>query len=342
MTTESNLYLSNSPQLHWRDYLETSDSFQGFQWTYFADLSPGPLKQRAGLFLSVVDWDQLRFYTSGKKYGVDCVLLPNIGLGYNHMVRVLEFVDGTRWIARLRMPSLNGSTSDGASITAEFTTISFVVSVTDIPTPFIHAMEPKVHSLVKASFMLMDRLEGNVGMDLGMEVPSDRKASFFNEMAHIHDVIQGLAESFSIANNGPFPLCHGDFGHNNIVVNDQYQAIGVIDWETAFAAPWEVFAEFPLTLSMTPAKMDAPWNYDEHGNPKDEELLHQVLDQGLYVEAVRKAEAAAGIWDEQLISRSLQDSRRQHLITAMRLFNSGKPGWYGKLVDVFWEGEKAK
>jgi len=102
------------------------------------------------------------------------------------MVRVLEFVDGTRWIARLRMPSLDGSTSDRGSITAEFTTASLVISVTDIPTPFIHAIEPKVHCLVKASFMLMDCLEGNVGMDLGMEVPRNRKASFFNEMAHIH------------------------------------------------------------------------------------------------------------------------------------------------------------
>lgn len=133
------------------------------------------------------------------------------------------------------------------------------------------------------------------------------------------DAIQGLAESFSIANNGPFPLCHGDFGHNNIVVNDQYQVLGVFDWETAFAAPWEVFAEFPLTLSMTPAKMDAPWNYDEQGNPKDKELLQQVLDQRHYFEAVRKAEAAAGLRGEQLISRSPQDSKRQNLIAAMRL-----------------------
>jgi len=138
------------------------------------------------LFLSLVDWDQLRIYASSKKIGVDCVLLPNIGLGYNHIVRVLEFVDGTRWIARLRMPSLDSSTSDRASITTEFTTTSLVMSVTDIPVPFIHAVEPKIHYLVKASFMLMDCLEGNVGMDLGMEVPSDRKTSFFNKMAHIH------------------------------------------------------------------------------------------------------------------------------------------------------------
>ena len=138
------------------------------------------------MFLSIVDWDQLRIYASGKKDGVDCILLPNIGLGYNHIVRVLEFVDGTRWIARLRMPSLDNSTSDRASITMEFTTTSLVMSVTDIPVQFIHAVEPKIHYLVKASFMLMDCLEGNVGMDLGMEVPSDRKTSFFNEMAHIH------------------------------------------------------------------------------------------------------------------------------------------------------------
>ena len=92
------------------------------------------------MFLSVVDWDQLRHYSSGKKYGADCVLLPSIGLGYNHMVRVLEFVHGTRWIARLCMPSIDGSTSDAAAITTEFNTTSLVNSVTDIPTPFIHAI----------------------------------------------------------------------------------------------------------------------------------------------------------------------------------------------------------
>jgi len=76
------------------------------------------------------------------------------------------------------------------------------------------------------------------------------------------EAIDGLADKISIHNYGPFPLCHGDFGHNNIIVDDKYQVLGVIDWESAFAGPWEVFGDFPLTLSTIPSIMDAPWNYD--------------------------------------------------------------------------------
>lgn len=82
-----------------------------------------------------------------------------------------------------------------------------------------------------------------------------------------------LADRISVHNNGPFPLCHGDFGHNNIIVDNQYKILGIIDWENAFAGPWEVFADFPLHLSTTPAVMDAPWNYNEDGSPKDAVLV---------------------------------------------------------------------
>jgi thiamine kinase-like enzyme len=67
-----------------------------------------------------------------------------------------------------------------------------------------------------------------------------------------------LAATLSVNNTGPFPRCHGDFGHNNIVIDDQYNILSVIDWEMAYAAPWEVFADFPLTLTMIPRAMDAP------------------------------------------------------------------------------------
>lgn len=58
-----------------------------------------------------------------------------------------------------------------------------------------------------------------------------------------------LASRLSVRDDGPFPLCHGDFGHNNTVVDDDYQILGVIDWESAFAGPWEIFGDFPLSFS---------------------------------------------------------------------------------------------
>lgn len=64
----------------------------------------------------------------------------------------------------------------------------------------------------------------------------------------------------------------------------------MIDWEYAFAAPWETLG-FPLILQMVPEAMDAPWNYDELGQPTDERERVKLEDRKAYIEAVRRAGA---------------------------------------------------
>lgn len=118
-----------------------------------------------------------------------CVLLPDIGLGYNHMVRIIEFADGNRWVARLRMPSLSDCLLEATletSMKCEFAAISLLQQRTSIPIPKIYAIEAREQYDVKASFMLMDCLEGNVGMDLGMRVPAEHKGKFFGALARVH------------------------------------------------------------------------------------------------------------------------------------------------------------
>lgn len=46
-----------------------------------------------------------------------------------------------------------------------------------------------------------------------------------------------LASDITAQDLGPFPLFHVDFGHNNIVVDDDYNVLGVIDWEHAYSVP---------------------------------------------------------------------------------------------------------
>ncbi|TGO46274.1 hypothetical protein BOTNAR_0599g00030 [Botryotinia narcissicola] len=77
--------------------------------------------------------------------------------------------------------------------------------------------------------------------------------------------VSKIASKLSVRDNGPFPLCRGDFGHNSIIVDDKYRIAGLIDWEMSFAGPWEIFGDFPLTLSVTPPAMNAPFNYDRNG-----------------------------------------------------------------------------
>ncbi|ESZ97841.1 hypothetical protein SBOR_1786 [Sclerotinia borealis F-4128] len=368
-----------------------------------------------------VNWPGLLEYATKKRNSnathPKCILLPDIGLGYNHLVRIIEFSDSVRWIARIRMPCLGETTYDETTVKrgmiCELNAISLVRQKTRLPTPEVHAFEMSSDGIVNAPFMLMDCLEGNVGMDLDMEIPEEYMQTFLNGMAKIHvelsavqlpkvgtiisindegtyeqgpipgiggpfntatefyqarasrvkfplseeklralsgpgyaaEIIHGvasfpeaiciIASKLSVRDSGPFPLCHGDFGHNNLIVDDQYRIIGLIDWEMAFAGPWEIFGDFPLTLSVIPPAMDAPFNYDENGEPKDPELIRRFTNQMEYIAAVKKAESQSNhVYDhEYSLSKALSDSKRQQIATAMRLYDNGKAGVYSKLMD---------
>lgn len=143
------------------------------------------------------------------------------------------------------------------------------------------------------------------------------------------------AEHLSANNTGPFPVCHGDFGHNNIVFDDNYRLLGVIDWETAFAAPYEISGEFPLSLLVIPPAMDVSWKYDEAGCLKDPEVRQKFDDRTSYIAIVRHKAQERGLTGGYTLSAALQDAQRQHLASAMRLYQDGIPGWYFKVAEEF-------
>lgn len=159
-----------------------------------------------------------------------------------------------------------------------------------------------------------------------------------NSLSTFRKWVNDNAECLSVNNTGPFPLCHGDFGHNNIVFDDRYRLLGVIDWETAFAGPYEVSCEFPLSISVVPPAMDVPWKYDETGCPKDQEDRQKFADRASYVAIVRQKEEERGLTEGYSLSAALEDSQRQFVTSAMRLYQSGKPGWYSKVAEEFAKG----
>lgn len=167
------------------------------------------------------------------------------------------------------------------------------------------------------------------------EVAGSLTDELLSSTSRFKSLVSSSAERLSVRDRGPFPLCHGDFGHNNIIFDDNYQLLGVIDWETAFAGPWEISGEFPLTLSVVPPDMDAPWNYDERGSPKDVEDKQKFVDRTEYIVMVIEKERKIGLTEGYRLSMALQDPSRQYLATAMRLYQRGKPGWYSKVMEQF-------
>jgi len=68
---------------------------------------------------------------------------------------------------------------------SEASTIALVRKNTRVPVPEIYTLEGDCSCSVKAPFMLMECLDGNVGMDLGMKVPPEHQQEFFKGLAEI-------------------------------------------------------------------------------------------------------------------------------------------------------------
>ncbi|KAH6666619.1 hypothetical protein B0J14DRAFT_604015 [Halenospora varia] len=382
--------------------------FRGFRWNCYMP-SSGIQRSREDKFLWDVDWDELMKYATNARNGIDCSLLPEIGLGYNHMIMVIQFRDHKRWVARLRLPSLinpdaaSDLESSAKDMRAEFFTTQLVASTTDIPLAKIHIIETEVHKTIDASFMLMDCLNGNTVVDLArsdrhcldLGIPSQHKPAFLKDLACIHvqlsttrlpqigtilasefftawsanahfrmseerliaasgshastilpsvasfkPAFASIAERLSVSNTGPFPLRHGYFRYSDIIVDDNYRILGILHWKSAFAGPWEVFGSFPPIISIVPREMDPSSNYDENGLPKDKETLEMIRDREFYAGCVDAEEERLGLRKEgeMCLSRCLRDERRQGVIDAMSLFESGKGGWYDKVIGKFCEG----
>lgn len=48
-----------------------------------------------------INWEVLCQLASDLHNGTPCALLPKTNAGLNNLVRVIEFADGTRWVARI-------------------------------------------------------------------------------------------------------------------------------------------------------------------------------------------------------------------------------------------------
>lgn len=115
--------------------------------------------------------------------------------------------------------------------------------------------------------------------------------------------------------------------HSNIIVDQQYNVLGVIDWEGACTLPWEL-VEFPLFLETLPVRMDAPWNYDQNGEPLDKERKLRWQERDEYLQMVARADTK--------LSQTLGSRKAQNLAYALRAYlNPGKLAFYTEVLDEF-------
>ncbi len=145
--------------------------------------------------------------------------------------------------------------------------------------------------------------------------------------------INALASALSSFDKGPFPIYHPDLYQSNVIVDDKFQVLALIDWQGSWSVPWEL-VEFPLFLSTVPRAMDAAFNYDQNGQPKQADVRRRWKERAEYVQMVQAAEVA--MKKDAMLSRILGNADIQGLADAIKVYtNPGKLGFYDKILHPF-------
>ncbi|KAG8156786.1 hypothetical protein KVR01_013391 [Diaporthe batatas] len=136
--------------------------------------------------------------------------------------------------------------------------------------------------------------------------------------------IRDLARWFPFQ-DGPFPLIHTDLYSSNIIIDENYNVLSVIDWENAFVGPWEL-VEFNKELSIVPPVMDGPLYRDTESD------IAMRLARAEFVKTVREAEERRR--SDKKLSDVLADEEVQALSHAFWLYGDGRIGFYDRVLRL--------
>lgn len=107
-------------------------------------------------------------------------------------------------------------------------------------------------------------------------------------------VFQDIVENtpiFKTIENGPFHFNHMDMGTQNILVDEDFNFLAIIDWEFAQSAPWEVnHYPMPFPLVFSNDKINGIMEDSNHIAHHD--VSHQMLARDLYGRGFAEAEQA--------------------------------------------------
>ncbi|KIH91085.1 hypothetical protein SPBR_01926 [Sporothrix brasiliensis 5110] len=266
------------------------------------------------------DWPALCRLAASLRDDVPCVPLDHATNGLNNMARLLQFEDGVLWVARV---ALRRSAADMAKLR--------IGGPFDTATAFFAAWADNAR---------FPRSPDNI-VDLMRGAPDTQAKQIVRAVDTFVSRFRAIAPRLARRHDrnrdrGPFPLCHPDFLHSNIVVDDaNFDVLGIIDWEGACTLPWEL-VRFPRFLNAMPRRFGPSDGYDVDGQPHDTDEQQRWRERRAYVQTVAALEAREaperGPVDRSL-SACLADEHAQNLSYAIDAFEGGKVGVYDQLLD---------
>ncbi|KAF3480076.1 uncharacterized protein GIQ15_05423 [Arthroderma uncinatum] len=130
--------------------------------------------------------------------------------------------------------------------------------------------------------------------------------------------------------DGPFPLCHLDLHHGNILFDEEYNLTGVLDWSHAQTVPLERFALCPEFITF-------PGRSDDDNRP-----IIEFRD--LVIQAIKKREAKERGSQDQDCSKTLlsafMESPKAEIAYFCHISNSRQALWFAQRARKVMFGEE--
>lgn len=180
--------------------MASNQNFKGYEWDDNLDDSDHGRWTQS--FLDYIDWKALCRYASELHGGEECAIEPRFTMGGRHMVRIINFEGGSRWIARLRTTTGMDHDEQSGLVQREVDCIHLVRERTSVPVPMVFGYNASAKNAIGAPFILMECLFGNVCMDLNHDfIPSQHKDKFYAEMARFQ-----VSRTFKLADLYSFDM----------------------------------------------------------------------------------------------------------------------------------------
>jgi isoamyl acetate esterase len=133
--------------------------------------------------------------------------------------------------------------------------------------------------------------------------------------ALFHSYLYQLALPFlmnGVRDKGPFPLAHNDLGVHNVLFDENWKLVGVIDWSGACVVPWESFAQFPGGAMLGP-----------YLRKECSEMFYQSISfrQQVFLECIKRREEESNIPKSEISVHKLLGSAKTELAQCVEQYD---------------------
>lgn len=147
-------------------------------------------RQKLQKCMKRTNWTAICNAASRARMSQPCTPRPEYTGGRSSLARLLEFEDGTLWIARIQLEKSSPQSSCRAQI--DIDTMAFLRSHTDAPVPRVFAWEVDDQNAADVAFVLLEYLAGKTAYDESRMynnealIPLPFQGTFYKSMAKVH------------------------------------------------------------------------------------------------------------------------------------------------------------